>query len=283
VNDGYREPSGEAEWSRRGIINVVAVLAAHADSLTLIGAHAVLLRTADLDVPMAPTSDGDLGVTPGLVGEAPSIEQLLSAAEYEHRTTARPGLWGRGRYVDRLGAVQFHEKIDLLAPHALAGTVSRTVRGVPALRARHGKLSVGSAVGIELAAFNRSRMTLPDLADPRLSTEINVAEVPALLLAKGAKVGERLTDPRKGQIRDKDLGDVWRLLACADPDSVHAAISKYSAHPAAGENIRRAVKWSRAAITDPASREHAKRSLEGFIDPAEIDRVFNIWNDFGLE
>ncbi len=46
-----KTPRSETEWSRRAIINVVDVLAAHADSLTLIGAHAVLLRTADLDVP----------------------------------------------------------------------------------------------------------------------------------------------------------------------------------------------------------------------------------------
>ena len=86
------------EWSRRAIINVVGVLAAHADSLTLVGAHAVLLRTMDLDVPRMPTGDGDLGVTPGLVGDLPSIETLLTDTGYEHRTTARPGLWGRGPY-----------------------------------------------------------------------------------------------------------------------------------------------------------------------------------------
>jgi hypothetical protein len=58
----YAEKRGESEWSRRAIINVLDVLAEHAESLTLVGAHAVLLRTADIDVPMAPTGDGDLGV-----------------------------------------------------------------------------------------------------------------------------------------------------------------------------------------------------------------------------
>lgn len=120
----YAEPSGEVEWSRRAIINVIGVLATHAESLTLIGAHAVLLRTVDLDAPMAPTGDGDLGVTPGLVGDAPSIETLLADAGYEHRTTARPGLWGRLPYLDRLGNQQYREQIDLLAPHGLSGTTS---------------------------------------------------------------------------------------------------------------------------------------------------------------
>lgn len=58
---GLNAPSSELEWSRRAIINVVGILEAHAESLTLVGAHAVLLRTADLDVPGMPTGDGDLG------------------------------------------------------------------------------------------------------------------------------------------------------------------------------------------------------------------------------
>ena len=154
----FATPRSEMEWSRRAIINVVGVLAAHAESLTLVGAHAVLLRTMDLDVPRMPTGDGDLGVTPGLVGDLPSIETLLVEAGYEYRTTARPGLWGREPYDEPDGVQSFREKIDLLAPHGLSGTVSRSKRGVPALQPAHGKLSVGNALGLELSSFNRSRM-----------------------------------------------------------------------------------------------------------------------------
>lgn len=89
----FEEPRTEIEWSRRAIINVVDVLAVHAESLTLVGAHAVLLRTVDLDVPRMPTGDGDLGVTPGLVGDLPSIEGLLSDAVM---STARPRAPGSG-------------------------------------------------------------------------------------------------------------------------------------------------------------------------------------------
>lgn len=123
-----RAPRSEIEWSRRAIINVVDVLAAHAESLTLIGAHAVLLRTMDLDVPRMPAGGGDLGVTPGLVGDLPSIGSLLADAGYEHRTTARPGLWGRELYDDADGTRSFRERADLLAPHGLSGTASRNKR-----------------------------------------------------------------------------------------------------------------------------------------------------------
>ncbi|MCK0111249.1 hypothetical protein MWU75_03735 [Ornithinimicrobium sp. F0845] len=187
----FAPPRTEIERSRRAIVNVVDVLAAHAESLTLVGAHAVLLRTMDLDVPRMPTGDGDLGVTPGLVGDLPSIETLLADAGYEHRTTARPGLWGREPFDEVDGTRSYREKIDLLAPHGLSGTESRTKRSVPALQAAHGKLAVGNALGLELAAFNRSVLTVTDFADPRLSTEVFVAEIPALILAKGSKVGER--------------------------------------------------------------------------------------------
>ncbi|WP_028709686.1 hypothetical protein [Propionicicella superfundia] len=275
----FKAPRTEIEWSRRAIINVVEVLAAHAESLTLVGAHAVLLRTMDLDVPRMPTGDGDLGVTPGLVGDLPSIETLLAGASYEHRTTARPGLWGREAYEELDSTRSFREKIDLLAPHGLSGTASRTKRGVPVLQSAHGKLAVGNALGLELAAFNRSRMTITDFADPRLSAEIFVAEIPALILAKGSKVGERLREPRKGSVRDKDLGDLWRLMAVADPAETNQVIEEFIDHADVGLDVRQSVEWTAGVLRDPVSVERAKLAFDTFVDPAEIDRVFEVWRD----
>lgn len=271
-------PNTETEWSRRAIINVVGVLAAHADSLTLIGAHAVLLRTADIDVPRMPTGDGDLGVTPGLVGDLPSIETLLAEAGYEHRTTARPGLWGREPYEEIDGTRSFREKIDLLAPHGLSGTTSRSKRGVPILQSAHGKLAVGNALGLELAAFNRSRMTITDFTDPGLSADIQVAEIPALILAKGSKIGERLGS-RKNAVRDKDVGDLWRLMAVADPSETACVIAEFVNDPQVGADVRQSVEWTAAVLRDPLSTDRAKSTFDTFVDPAEIDRIFKLWRD----
>jgi len=275
----FKTPRDEIEWSRRAIINVLGVLAAHAESLTLVGAHAVLLRTMDLDVPRMPTGDGDLGVTPGLVGELPSLETLLVEAGYEHRTTARPGLWGREPYNEPDGTRSFQEKIDLLAPHGLSGTSSRSKRGVPALQLAHGKLAVGNALGLELAAFNRSLMTITDFADPRLSAEIHVAEIPALILAKGSKIGERLREPRKGLVRDKDLGDLWRLMAVADPAETAAVIADFVDHSEVGVDVRQSIEWTAGVLHDPVSSERAKSTFDTFVDPIDIDRVFDLWRD----
>ncbi len=273
----FKAPQTQIEWSRRAIINSVGVLAPHADSLTLIGAHAVLLRTIELDVPRMPTGDGALGVTPGLVGDIPSIEDLLIKAGYEHRTTARPGLWGREPYIEADGTRSFREKIDLLAPHGLSGTTSQTKRGVPSLRSAHGKLSVGNALGLELAAFNRSVMTITDLADPQLSAEVYVAEIPALILAKSSKVGERLREPRKGRVRDKDLGDLWRLMAVADPEVTARLVKDFFEHPEIGSSVQQGMELTAAVLADPVSVERAKLAFDTFVDPAEIDRVFQTW------
>lgn len=275
----FKAPRTEIEWSRRAIINVVDVLAAHAESLTLVGAHAVLLRTMDLDVPQMPTGDGDLGVTPGLVGDLPSIESLLAEAGYEHRTTARPGLWGREPYDEPDGTRSFREKIDLLAPHGLSGTAGRSKRGVPALQPAHGKLTVGNALGLELASFNRSLMTITDFADSRLAAEIHVAEIPALVLAKGSKIGERLREPRKGAVRDKDLGDLWRLMAVADPGETARVTAEFIDHPDVGVDLRQSIEWTADVLRDPVSSERAKSTFDTFVDPTEIDRVFEHWRD----
>jgi len=275
----FETPRTEIEWSRRAIINVVHVLAAHAESLTLVGAHAVLLRTTELDVPRMPTGDGDLGVTPGLVGDLPSIENLLVDAGYVHRTTARPGLWGREPYEEADGTRSFREKIDLLAPHGLSGTQSRAKRSVPALQSAHGKLAVGDALGLELAAFNRSRLSIVDFADPRLSAELFVAEVPALILAKGSKIGERMREPRKGPVRDKDLGDLWRLMAVADPGETSRLVTGFLDREDVGSDVRLSTEWTAAVLRDPISVERAKLAFDSFVDPTEIDRVFALWRD----
>lgn len=273
----FAAPRTETEWSRRAIINVVDVLSAHSESLTLIGAHAILLRTAQLDVPSMPTSDGDLGITPGLVGSVPSVERLLADAGYEHRTMARPGLWGRGRYEARDGSQSFREKIDLLAPHAFSGAVSRKRRGVPVLQPAHGKLTVGNALGLELASLNRSRMTIIDFADTRLSSELFVAESPALILAKGSKVGERLEQPSKGPVRDKDVGDLWRLIATADVEETADIIAGFLMHHTVGNHIRRSLDWTSEVLGDPVNVERAKSVFDTFVDPAEIEDSFRLW------
>ena len=150
---------------------------------------------------------------------------------------------------------------------------------MPALQSAHGKLSVGNALGLELAAFSRSLVTIDDFADPRLTSEIHVAEVPALILAKGSKIGERLREPRKGAVRDKDLGDLWRLMAVADPHEAARVIASFLEHSEIGADVRQSLEWTSFVLLEPLSRERAKSTFDTFVDPAEIDRTFDLWRD----
>jgi hypothetical protein len=138
---------------------------------------------------------------------------------------------------------------------------------------------VANALGLELAAFNRSLVTITDFADPRLSTELHVAEIPALILAKGSKIGERFREPRKGPVRDKDLGDLWRLMAVADPSETAWVVEEFVDHPDVGADVRQSVEWTVAVLRDPVSVERAKLAFDTFVDPAEIDRVFATWRN----
>lgn len=122
-------------------------------------------------------------------------------------------------------------------------------------------------------------MTITDLVDPRLTTEIHVAEIPALILAKGSKIGERLREPRKGPVRDKDLGDLWRLMAVADPADTARVIREFLDHPEVGVDVSQSLEWTAEVLRDPVSVERAKLAFDTFVDPADIDRVFERWAD----
>jgi len=132
---------------------------------------------------------------------------------------------------------------------------------------------------LELAAFNRSLMTVTDFADPALSVEVHVADIHALVLAKGSTVGERLRHPRKGQVRDKDFGDLWRLMAVADPSDTVLVIAEFLDHAEAGAGVRQRVEWTVAVLHDPVNVERAKSAFDTLVDPAEIDRVFELRRD----
>jgi hypothetical protein len=63
----FKEPRTEIEWSRRAIINVVDVLAVHAESRTLVGAHGCFAandgprRAPNADRRWRPSRDARIG------------------------------------------------------------------------------------------------------------------------------------------------------------------------------------------------------------------------------
>ena len=47
----------------------------------------------------------------------------------------------------------------------------------------------------------------------------------------------------------------------------------------AGTLPPRPAEWPRSVIAAFVSRERAKHSFEGFVDPPEIDRTFDLWRE----
>ena len=80
-------------------------------------------------------------------------------------------------------------------------------------------------------------------------------------------------------MRDKDIGDLWRLMAVAKHGQTSTLVAEYADHPDVGADVRQAAEWTHSVIADLVSRERAKRSFEGFVDPAEIDRTFDLWRE----
>lgn len=276
---GLREPNGPVEWSRRAIINVVDALGTQTGAVTVVGGHAVQIRTENLGIEILPTTDGDLAVTPGLVTDEVSIGGLMVAAGYVSRDASRPGLWGRGTFTDGNGATRFREQVDLAVPFALSGARNARKRSTPALSQVHGKMSTSNTSGLELATKDRSEIEIVDLAEPSISRIVNVAGIPALLVAKAQKVSERMSEPGARRLKTKDLGDVWRLLASATPDSARTTIETHLADADIGAAVSAGLGHLRRVLSSRFSTELAYESLRDSVSRKRIEQDFGTWSD----
>ena len=71
--------------------------------------------------------------------------------------------------------------------------------------------------------------------------------------------------------------DCWP--STPDPDEAARVIAEFLDHPEVGVDVRQSVEWTASVLRDPLSRERAKSTFDTFVDPAEIDRVFELWRD----
>lgn len=243
MGEGLNTPWGSIDQdvtrSRDLLLLVLGQLGGQYESLTVIGAHAVMERTASLDDELATSStrDGDLAVNPELLLDAPVLETSLSALGLEPALIERPGVWGFTSEAN----LDLRERltIDLIAPDAMAGNGRRS-----ADVGAHGPRSVTRAVGLELAMLDRSIMTVRTFSKNRDPVNAYVAGVPALLAAKIHKLHDRLAPEtrrrRPERFRPKDALDVYRLMRVDDPTRVREVFDRHASHPQLGEAIRRA-------------------------------------------
>lgn len=274
---------GGAGWSsiqpslvgtRNTIIDTLELLAAHREAITLIGSHAVHERTSALrDVDSTTTKDGDFAITPVLVADHPAIADAMGSAGFEPITGDRPGLWCRG--FDEQG--QPLGEIDLLAPDALAGKGSRSVRS---LSSAHGKTAVGRAPGIELAVHDRDLVELRAFDGSGRSAVAYVAGTAALVCAKSYKIYERMAERdagKKNRIQAKDASDLWRLIATSSGADVRTVFEQYNSHVEIGDSVRRGAQMLTSLVEGGEVVRIAEANIGPQVAPGRIAADFARW------
>jgi len=241
--------------SRRALLDALEALAAHAERLVLVGAHAVYLHTDDIVTGVALfTKDADVALIPPLESQ-PDIDEAMQKASFSRGR--QPGIWEHG-----------DGQVDLLVPEALSPPGGRRAARLPG----HGKLSARKVSGIDGAAVdNAYRMiTALDEHDPRM-IQMKVAGPGALLISKAFKLAEREDEVGQRRLFDKDAFDAYRLMRLPIPSLIDGlgrmldAPETRSVAEAGIGHLRRLFASDEAVGTRMAGRY-----VEGVDDPETI-------------
>lgn len=197
--------------ARSVLLDALEALVEHRDSVIVIGAQAVYLRTGKATVAVAEmTKDSDLALDARRLAEEPLIEEAMRRAGFVlDPVTGQPGAWMSPSGIP----------VDVMVPEAMAGARgSRSVDLPP-----HERHSMRRAAGLEATVVDNSDMLIESLSptDPRQITA-KVAGPAALLVAKLHKVGERRDQPDR--LVDKDAHDLYRILIAIDTEPLAATL-----------------------------------------------------------
>jgi hypothetical protein len=184
--------------ARAALLDAVVALEAHRDSVILVGAQAVYLRTGSASFALAEaTKDSDLAIDARSLGEDPRLEEAMTSAGFVlNPASNQPGAWLSPRGIP----------VDLMVPEHLAGPGGRRGARIPP----HGKQAARRAIGLEASVVDYSPIEVESLDGHGRSAIVNVAGPAALLVAKLHKLGERMDNPSR--LDDKDAHDSYRLL-----------------------------------------------------------------------
>jgi hypothetical protein len=227
--------------ARRVLLDALEALAPHAPALVIAGAQAIYLRVGDGDLAVAPyTTDGDITVDPRSLAPDPTIEAAMTAAGFAPMLqggSLEPGIWvAKALINDREVLIP----VDLIVPEGFAPPGGR--RG--ARLGPHGNKAARRAIGLEAALVDNGPITVSalDPADGR-SALVAVAGEAALMVAKAHKLHDRLASGRPDRSKDKDAGDVVRMMRVAPAKTVGATMAELSQHPIAGAPTIDAMTW----------------------------------------
>lgn len=198
--------------ARAVLLDAVAALEAHKDSVILIGAQAIYLRTGSAAFALAEaTKDADLAIDARTLGEDPLLEEaMINAGFILNPVSQQPGAWMSSNGIP----------VDLMVPERLAGSSSRRGVRIPP----HSKRSARRAAGLEAAIIDQSPLTVESLNGDGRSAVIKVAGAAALLVAKLHKIGERVDAPDR--LNDKDAHDTYRLLVATETSDLAETVRR---------------------------------------------------------
>lgn len=254
--------------ARRVLLNALTALAAQSDAVIVAGAQAIYLRTgggdvgiapfttdADLAITVAPfTTDGDLALDPSRLVEDPALEAAMTGAGFtlmrQGGGHVEPGIWIA---TTTIGEEEFTVPVDLIVPEGLAGAGRRGARlGI------HGNRAARRALGLEAALVDHSAMTIRAL-EPRdsRSVVVKVAGGAALLVAKLHKLHDRVDEQSERRRKDKDAGDVIRLMQATSPRDIGSTLARLCTGEVAG-----AVSTSAVAYIDELFGRRGRPGIE---------------------
>lgn len=222
--------------ARAALLDALEALGAHRDSVVVIGAQAVYLRTTGLAVAIAEaTKDSDIAIDPRTLDDAPLIEDAMKGAGFHlDPTKNQPGAWLNPDGVP----------VDLMVPEALAGDGGKSARS--ARIPPHDKRATRRARGLEAVVVDNEWMIVGAL-DGRDSRrhEVRVAGPAALVVAKLHKIGERAADSPE-RLVDKDAHDLYRVLVHTPTPSLAAGFRRLFSDDLAGKVTAEAVETLRS-------------------------------------
>lgn len=113
-----------------------------------------------------------------------------------------------------------------------------------------------------------------DPEDPR-EIRARVAGEAALLISKRHKLHDRLNAPRSDRARDKDAGDVDRIMQTSRPDAVGQTMNRLLTEPIAADATSDGISYLKEQFgrRNDAGIEMAARALQTAVPEARLRAV----------
>lgn len=242
--------------ARRVLLDALDILAAHVDSLVLIGAQAIYEHTGPGSLFVPPTTtDADFALDGDLLGSSPEIASLLASAGFK---VGQPGHW-----VNAQGLA-----VDLMvAPHQ-SGRRKASARAAHLEHHSNDTARIGPGLAAAITDNSLCEIVAFDPGDPRRRS-VRVAGPGALLVAKVIKINDRLGDAARGQqtrVIDKDALDLLRILQAVSTEDLADSLRQHAPESAAGVDTATALRVVREDL-DGAQRIGELAQVAALGDP----------------